>query len=175
MRQVAGQLRLDLAQYRELAAFAQFASDLDTATRNQLERGARLTELLKQDKYEPVPLGLQVAAIYAGTQGHLDKVPVARVQEWEAGFARFLTGERPTLLAEIEAKKALDDKLFERLKAAISTYNHQFGVEGYSDVADPGPAAETSQAAPKTPAAVADKPKAADKPKPTTRKPKASK
>jgi F-type H+-transporting ATPase subunit alpha len=180
MRQVAGQLRLDLAQYRELAAFAQFASDLDTATRNQLERGARLTELLKQDKYEPVPLGLQVAAIYAGTQGHLDKVPVARVQEWEAGFARFLTGERPTVLAEIEAKKALDDKLFERLKAAISTYNHQFGVEGYSDVADPGPSAETKPAAePKTAAKagapVADKPKAADKPKPAARKPKASK
>ena len=179
MRQVAGQLRLDLAQYRELAAFAQFASDLDTATRNQLERGARLTELLKQDKYEPVPLGLQVAAIYAGTQGHLDKVPVARVQEWEAGFARFLTGERPTVLSEIEAKKALDDKLFERLKAAISTYNHQFGVEGYSDVADPGPSSEPKpasepKAAPKTSAKaeapVADKPKAAEKRKPSTRK-----
>ena len=177
MRQVAGQLRLDLAQYRELAAFAQFASDLDSATRNQLERGARLTELLKQDKYEPVPLGLQVAVIYAGTQGHLDKVPVARVQEWEAGFTRFLTGERPTLLPEIEAKKALDDKLFERLKAAISTYNHQFGVEGYSDVADPGPA--EPQSAPKTAvkakAPAADKPNAADKPKPAARKPKASK
>ena len=177
MRQVAGQLRLDLAQYRELAAFAQFASDLDSATRNQLERGARLTELLKQDKYEPVPLGLQVAVIYAGTQGHLDKVPVARVQEWEAGFTRFLTGERPTLLPEIEAKKALDDKLFERLKAAISTYNHQFGVEGYSDVADPGPA--EPQSAPKTAAKAeapaAEKPNAADKPKPAARKPKASK
>ena len=177
MRQVAGQLRLDLAQYRELAAFAQFASDLDSATRNQLERGARLTELLKQDKYEPVPLGLQVAVIYAGTQGHLDKVPVARVQEWEAGFTRFLTGERPTLLPEIEAKKALDDKLFERLKAAISTYNHQFGVEGYSDVADPGPA--EPQSAPKTAAKAeapaAEKPNAADKPKAAARKPKASK
>jgi len=137
MRQVAGQLRLDLAQYRELAAFAQFASDLDSATRNQLERGARLTELLKQDKYEPVPLALQVAAIYAGTQGYLDKVPTAKVREWEAGFTRFLKSERPAVLAEIEKKKALDDPLFERLKAAISTYNHQFGVEGYSDVADP--------------------------------------
>ena len=137
MRQVAGQLRLDLAQYRELAAFAQFASDLDTATRNQLERGARLTELLKQDKYQPVPLAEQVAAIYAGTQGYLDKVPVARVREWEAGFTRFLKSEQPALLDEIEKKKALDDKLFERLKAAISTYNHQFGVEGSSAVADP--------------------------------------
>jgi hypothetical protein len=110
-----------------------------------------------------------VAAIYAGTQGHLDKVPVARVQEWEAGFARFLTGERPTLLAEIESKQALDDKLFERLKAAVSTYNHQFGVDGYVDVADPGPSAET-KAAPKTASSAEDKPKAAHKPKPATRK-----
>jgi F-type H+/Na+-transporting ATPase subunit alpha len=129
MRQVSGQLRLDLAQYRELAAFAQFASDLDSATRNQLERGARLTELLKQDKYQPVPLAEQVAVLYAGTQGYLDKVPVARVREWEAGFVRFLKSEQPDLLADIEKQKALDDKLFERLKAAISTFNHQFGVE----------------------------------------------
>jgi len=129
MRQVSGQLRLDLAQYRELAAFAQFASDLDTATRNQLERGARLTELLKQDKYQPVPLAEQVAVLYAGTQGYLDKVPVARVREWEAGFVRFLKSEQPDLLAAIEKQKALDDALFERLKAAISTFNDQFGVE----------------------------------------------
>jgi hypothetical protein len=132
MRQVAGQLRLDLAQYRELAAFAQFASDLDTQTRSQLERGARLTELLKQDKYQPVALAEQVAVIYAGTQGYLDKVPVARVREWEAGFVRFLKSERADLLAAIEKQKALDDKLFETLKDAISTFNHQFGVEGSS-------------------------------------------
>jgi F-type H+-transporting ATPase subunit alpha len=164
MRQVAGQLRLDLAQYRELAAFAQFASDLDTATRNQLERGARLTELLKQDKYQPVPLAEQVAVIYAGTQGHLDKVPVARVREWEAGFVRFLRSERADVLAEIDKQKALDDALFGRLKAAISTFNHQFGVEGYADVPDSGagtsappskPAAQPKPAAkaePKSPA-----------------------
>jgi len=172
MRQVAGQLRLDLAQYRELAAFAQFASDLDSATRNQLERGARLTELLKQDKYEPVPLGEQVAAIYAGTQGYLDKVPTAKVREWEAGFTRFLKSERPAVLAEIEKKKALDDALFERLKAAISTYNHQFGVEGYSDVADPTGATATdgakpaATAEPKPPAPTAKvEPKAQPRPK----------
>jgi F-type H+-transporting ATPase subunit alpha len=159
MRQVAGQMRLDLAQYRELAAFAQFASDLDTATRNQLERGARLTELLKQDKYQPVPLGLQVAAIYAGTQGHLDKVPTARVREWEAGFTRFLKSERPGVLEEIETKKALDDSLFERLKAAISTFNHQFGVEGYQDVADPGAKPEVGSGAPPAAAAPAKAPK----------------
>src|ERR1700686_3201807 len=144
MRQVAGQLRLDLAQYRELAAFAQFASDLDSQTRSQLERGARLTELLKQDKYQPVPLAEQVAVIYAGTQGFLDKVPVARVREWEAGFVRFLKSEQPDLLSDIEKQKALDDKLFERLKAAISTFNHQFGVE-----ADKTPAAAAAKPAAK--------------------------
>ncbi len=138
MRQVAGQLRLDLAQYRELAAFAQFASDLDTQTRNQLERGARLTELLKQDKYQPVPLAEQVAVIYAGTQGFLDKVPVARVREWEASFIRFLKTEQKELLSTIEKQKALDDGLFERLKAAISTFNHQFGVEGAKGAPDTG-------------------------------------
>jgi F-type H+-transporting ATPase subunit alpha len=152
MRQVAGQLRLDLAQYRELAAFAQFASDLDTATRNQLERGARLTELLKQDKYQPVAMAEQVAVIYAGTQGHLDKVAVAQVKEWESGFVRFLKSERPGLLAEIDSKKALDEALFTRLKAAISTFNHQFGLEGYDNVPDPGdsgpPAAAPAAAAP---------------------------
>jgi F-type H+-transporting ATPase subunit alpha len=152
MRQVAGQLRLDLAQYRELAAFAQFASDLDTATRNQLERGARLTELLKQDKYQPVALAEQVAVIYAGTQGYVDKVPVARVREWEAGFVRFLKSEQADLLAAIEKQKALDDALFERLKAAISTFNHQFGVEA-------GKAAEA--------------PKADDKPAPKAQAPAA--
>ncbi|HEV2140855.1 MAG TPA: F0F1 ATP synthase subunit alpha, partial [Candidatus Dormibacteraeota bacterium] len=115
----------------------QFASDLDTQTRNQLERGARLTELLKQDKYQPVALGEQVAVLYAGTQGHLDKVPVNRVREWEAGFVRFLKSERAGVLAEIEKQKALDDSLFARLNAAISTFNHQFGVEGYQDQPDP--------------------------------------
>ncbi len=158
MRQVSGQLRLDLAQYRELAAFAQFASDLDTATRNQLERGARLTELLKQDKYQPVPLAEQVSVLYAGTQGFIDKVPVARVREWEAGFVRFLKSERADVLAAIEKEKALDDRLFERLKAAISTFNHQFGVEGYQETPDPktpdpaGKAAEP-EATPKAKAA----------------------
>jgi len=76
--------------------------------------------------------------LYAGTQGHLDKVPVVRVREWEAGFVRFLKSERPEVLAAIEKQQALDDRLFERLKAAISTFNHQFGVEGYKDVPDPG-------------------------------------
>ena len=157
MKTVAGPIKGELAQYREMAAFAQFASDLDTATRNQLERGARLTELLKQDKYQPVPLAEQVAVLYAGTQGHLDKVTVTRVREWEAGFVRFLKSERPGVLAEIEKKMALDEGLFERLKAAISTFNHQFGVQGYEDVADPGGDSEPEPAA--SPAADKPKPK----------------
>jgi F-type H+-transporting ATPase subunit alpha len=171
MRQVAGQLRLDLAQYRELAAFAQFASDLDTATRNQLERGARLTELLKQDKYQPIPLAEQVAVIYAGTQGFVDKVPVARVREWEAGFVRYLRSERADVLAEIDKKKALDDRLFERLKAAISTFNHQFGVEGAIDVADPGAGSGEPPSTPKAEAKPAAKaqPKSHEPAKPAGR------
>src|SRR6202521_3567742 len=151
MRQVSGKLRLDLAQYRELAAFAQFASDLDTATRNQLERGARLTELLQHDAYQPVPLAEQVSVLYAGTQGFLDKVPVARVREWEAGFVRFLRSEEADLLAEIEKQKALDDKLFERLKAVISPFNHQFGVvaDKPADASKPdGKSAPKADAAP---------------------------
>jgi F-type H+-transporting ATPase subunit alpha len=172
MRQVAGQLRLDLAQYRELAAFAQFASDLDTATRNQLERGARLTELLKQDKYQPVPLAEQVAVIYAGTQGFIDKVPTAKVKDWEAAFVRFLRSERPGVLAAIEEKKALDDNLFARLKAAISTFNHQYGVEGYSDTPDPAPAPGSDL--PTRPSGPTSSHDGEEKPKPKTpRKPKA--
>ena len=163
MRQVSGQLRLDLAQYRELAAFAQFASDLDTATRNQLERGARLTELLKQDKYQPVPLSEQVAVLYAGTQGFLDKVPVTRVREWEAGFVRFLRTEGADVLSEIDKKKALDDALFERLKAAISAFNHQFGVEGATAVPDPG--AGSPSEPPSKPSAQAE-PDASAEPRP---------
>jgi F-type H+-transporting ATPase subunit alpha len=161
MRQVAGQLRLDLAQYRELAAFAQFASDLDTQTRNQLERGARLTELLKQDKYQPIPLAEQVAVLYAGTQGHVDKVPTARVKEWEAAFVRFMRSEQPGVLEAIERQKALDDPLIAKLKAAISTFNHQFGVEG-SEVAEPAVKA-AAKGEPKAETAAGTKPESKPK------------
>ena len=168
MRQVAGKMRLDLAQYRELAAFAQFASDLDTATRNQLERGARLTELLKQDKYQPVPLSEQVAVIHAGTAGHLDKVAVNRIGEWEGGFVRFLKSERPGILREIDKQKALDDNLFARLNAAISTYNHQFGVEGYDE--EPDPAGEAGPAEPEAESKPAGEAKPAAKAAPRKKK-----
>jgi F-type H+-transporting ATPase subunit alpha len=130
MRQVAGRMKLELAQFRELAAFAQFASDLDRSTREQLERGQRLTELLKQKQYEPVSVGLQVATIFAGTRGHLDKVPVNRVVEWKAGFARYMRGEHKDLLEQIEEKKALDEGLEKQIGEAIEAFNRQFGVEG---------------------------------------------
>src|SRR3982075_403708 len=147
IKKLSGGVKLALAQYRELAAFAQFASDLDAATRKQLDRGARLTELLKQDKYQPVALAEQVAVLYAGTQGYVDKVPVAQVKDWEAAFVRFMRSERPSVLEAIEVQKALDDSLFERLKAATSPFNHQFGVEGYSEVPDPAPKAAAKASA----------------------------
>src|SRR5438132_1303897 len=130
MRQVAGRMKLELAQFRELAAFAQFASDLDRATRARLDRGQRLTELLKQDQYEPVQVGLQVSIIFAGTHGLLDKVPVNKVVEWKNGFARFMRGERKSVLEEIEEKKALDEGLEKKIQEAVEAFNRQFGVEG---------------------------------------------
>jgi F-type H+-transporting ATPase subunit alpha len=131
MNKVAGQMKLELAQYRELAAFAQFASDLDKTTRDQLERGQRLTELLKQDQYEPVPVGLQVATIFAGTKGFLDKVPVNRVKDWEEGFGRFMRAEHQDYLEAIERDKKWDDEMVGRTEEILKAYNRQFGVEGY--------------------------------------------
>ncbi|HLQ62054.1 MAG TPA: F0F1 ATP synthase subunit alpha [Candidatus Acidoferrales bacterium] len=163
MRQVAGQLRSELAQYRDLAAFAQFASDLDKVTRDQIERGQRLTELLKQDQYEPVSLALQAMAIYAGTHGFLDKVAVARVREWERGLTRFMKAERQGVLEEIEAKKAIDDQLFKRMDAALKTFNNQFGVEGYQAEADPGPGAPAPRAEAEAGAEAKPAPKARQK------------
>ena len=95
MRQVAGTLRLDLAQYRELAAFAQFGSDLDKSTQQQLNRGARLVEILKQGQYSPLPVAQQVVIIYAGTNGYLDAVPVADVGKYQTALASFMETKRP--------------------------------------------------------------------------------
>src|SRR5438105_2095633 len=130
MRQVAGRMKLELAQYRELAAFSQFATDLDKATRDQLERGGRLTELLKQAQYSPMPLGIQVAEIWAGTTGHPAKAPFPRGKKGRTGSARFMRAEHKDLLGSIESKKALDDDLTKQLEKAVKAYNRQFGVEG---------------------------------------------
>jgi F-type H+-transporting ATPase subunit alpha len=126
MRQVAGTLRLDLAQYRELAAFAQFGSDLDKATQAQLNRGARLVELLKQPQYEPLPVERQVAILYAGTVGHLDTVPVASLREYQVEFYKFLETRHPAILRDIAEKKQLDDQLKASLDAAIKEFSSAF-------------------------------------------------
>jgi F-type H+-transporting ATPase subunit alpha len=122
MRQVAGKLKLDLAQYRNLAAFAQFGSDLDKATRDQLDRGSRLTELLKQPQYEPVRLDRQVMVIYAATNGYLDDVPVDKIRGFEAAFYRFMEATHPQIGAAIMAKRELDSANEEALKKAIQEF-----------------------------------------------------
>ncbi len=127
MRQVAGTLRLDLAQFRELAAFAQFASDLDKATRARIERGQRLTEVLKQPQYQPVPVENQVMIIYAGTNGYLDDVPVPLVSQWEQAFYRYMEANHPEIGQEIieksvKGKEKMSDDLLQRLNAAIEEF-----------------------------------------------------
>jgi F-type H+-transporting ATPase subunit alpha len=126
MKQVAGPLRLSLAQYRELEAFAQFGSDLDAATQRQLARGARLVEVLKQPQYQPVPVEKQVAIIYAVTNGHLDDVQVPHIRQWERDFLEYLEAQHPAVLSDLRTKKALDDDLTNRLKAAMSAFKPLF-------------------------------------------------
>jgi F-type H+/Na+-transporting ATPase subunit alpha len=129
MKKVAGRLRLDLAQYRELEAFAQFGSDLDAATQRQLARGERTVEILKQAQYQPVPVERQIAVIYAVVNGHLDQVPVERVREWEEGFLEFLTVHRADFLTRIREEKQLTDELESTLKASIQDFNARFEAE----------------------------------------------
>jgi F-type H+/Na+-transporting ATPase subunit alpha len=125
MRQVAGALRLDLAQYRSLAAFAQFGSDLDKASQAQLNRGKRLVEILKQPQYRPVPVEKQVAIIFAGTNGLLDDLTVEECRPFEAELYRFLDNSRPGILQGIREKKILDDALKADLTAAINDVKNQ--------------------------------------------------
>jgi F-type H+-transporting ATPase subunit alpha len=122
MRQVAGRMRLELASFRELAAFAQFGSDLDKATRDQLERGLRLTELLKQPQYEPVPLDEQVIGIYAVTNGFADDVPVGKIRDFEAGLLQFMRTVHPEIGQGIMDEKVLTDQIRELLDGAIREY-----------------------------------------------------
>ncbi len=123
MRQVAGRLRLDLANFRSLAAFAQFGtSDLDAATRNQIETGQRLTEILKQGQYRPMPVQEQVAILWAGTNGMLSDVPVERVREFEAAFLDYLRGSHADLLSRIASEGALSDELIETLRTATTDF-----------------------------------------------------
>jgi F-type H+-transporting ATPase subunit alpha len=129
MKQVAGPLRLSLAQYRELEAFAQFGSDLDPATQRQLARGARLVEVLKQPQYQPVPVEKQVAIIYAVTNGHLDDVAVEHIRQWERDFIEYLESSHAAVLNDIRSKKALDDDITNRLKSAITAFKSLFQAE----------------------------------------------
>jgi F-type H+/Na+-transporting ATPase subunit alpha len=129
MRQVAGSLRLDLAQYRELAAFAQFGSDLDKATQAQLNRGRRLVEILKQPQYQPVAVEKQVAIVYAATKGFLDPVAIENVQRYEAELYRFLETRHPGVLTGLADKKVLDDDIKAGLESALKEFTQQFTAD----------------------------------------------
>src|SRR5690349_3355297 len=126
MKKVAGRLRLDLAQFRELAAFAQFGSDLDKATQEQLTRGERMVELLKQGQYAPISVERQVAIIYAGTNGYLDDLPVEQVREFETGLYEFLDKSYADLMHDLKAKYELTDPIEAKLKKAIAEFKTQF-------------------------------------------------
>ncbi len=142
MRQVSGRLRLDLAQYRELAAFAQFASDLDKATRDQLTRGEKLTATLRQPQFAPVPVERQVAILWAATNGHLDDVETAKVGEFETEFMRFIESTNEGLLPAIAKEKALNDELIGQLGKAVTDFKDQTGY-------GTAPAKPSAQAKPK--------------------------
>jgi F-type H+-transporting ATPase subunit alpha len=126
MKQVAGRLRLELAQYRELEAFAQFGSDLDAATQKQLARGGRLVEILKQPQYAPVPVEDQVMIIYAATNGHLDDVPTERVRAFEHAFNEYMRAQRPEIGQAIRSSGKLDDATTEQLVGAIGAFKELF-------------------------------------------------
>jgi F-type H+-transporting ATPase subunit alpha len=126
MKNVAGPLKLDLAQYRALAAFAQFASDLDKATRDQLTRGEKLSEVIKQPQYQPLPVEKQVAILYAATTGKLDDVPTNRVKEFENQFYRFLETEQPDILKQLGESKELSDEIAASLDQALTSFRESF-------------------------------------------------
>lgn len=128
MKQVAGSLRLDLAQYREMAAFAQFGSDLDAATQKMLARGTRLVEVLKQGQYEPLPVERQIVIIYAGTNGHLDDVPESVIPRYESELARYIETTHADVYADIVSRRALDDDLTGRMDALLTEFNESFSA-----------------------------------------------
>ncbi|MGN6522933.1 MAG: F0F1 ATP synthase subunit alpha, partial [Actinomycetes bacterium] len=139
MRSVSGSLRVDLAQFRALEAFAMFASDLDAASRAQLGRGQRLVELLKQGQYSPFPVEDEVVSIWAGTSGVLDEVPVEDVRRFEAEFLDFLKRDRAGILEGIRESKVLDDGTEQALKDAIAAFRPQFEVSGGGTLAKDEP------------------------------------
>jgi F-type H+-transporting ATPase subunit alpha len=128
MKQVAGSLKLDLAQFRELAAFAQFGADLDKATQNQLARGQRMVEVLKQDQYAAMGVASQILIIFAATNGYIDDVAIGSIRKFEADLLKYLELQRPEIGKEIEEKKAISDELKEKMKAAIEEFKKTFAV-----------------------------------------------
>jgi len=129
MKQVAGSLRLDLAQYREMAAFAQFGSDLDKATQAQLARGSRLVEILKQPQYKPLPVEKQILIIFAGTNGHLEMYPESALQRYEEELYKLVDSQYPEVLGEIREKKALDSDLEKKVKSILEEFKGKFKAE----------------------------------------------
>src|SRR5262245_23447335 len=125
MKQVAGSLRLELAQFRELAAFAQFGSDLDKSTLAQLERGKRLVELLKQGQYNPYGFERQVFVIYAGTNGHLDSVPIDQIRRCEDELNKYIDLKAKDVLEEIRSKKSLDDAMKDRMNKVLAAFKSE--------------------------------------------------
>jgi F-type H+-transporting ATPase subunit alpha len=130
MKQVAGSLKMDLAQYRELEAFTQFGSDLDKITIAQLERGKRLSELLKQDEGKPMPVEKQVVSIFAGTRGFLDECPLDRVRQFEAEMLEFVQGREPDIFLKLNEKKVITPELEQRLQAVLKEFCGEFKKTG---------------------------------------------
>jgi F-type H+/Na+-transporting ATPase subunit alpha len=135
VKQVGSTLKLDLAQYRELAAFAQFGSDLDPLTQKQLNRGQRLTELLKQPQFHPLSWQQQTVVLFAGTQGYLDDIKVTDIRAFEDGLYRYFDNAQSALMADLTTKKQLDDDLRSRLHAALKEYSANFKADLESAVA----------------------------------------
>jgi F-type H+-transporting ATPase subunit alpha len=129
MKQVAGTLRLELAQYRELAAFAQFGSDLDKATQAQLARGERLTEILKQDQYQPLDVVRQIVIIFSGTQGFVDDLPVSQIRAFEKQLYQFMETMKGPLVKKIAAEKSLSDDMRSQLLAALKEFKEKYAVD----------------------------------------------
>ncbi|MFN2420891.1 MAG: F0F1 ATP synthase subunit alpha [Gemmatimonadota bacterium] len=135
MKKVAGSLRLDLAQYRELEAFAQFGSELDKSTMQQLERGRRMVEILKQKQYEPMPVAEQVAILWAGANGHLDDVPIDRVREFERDYLEYIRNAHPQVLDKIRSEKELSDEVVKMLEEAVEGFRKGFAPAGGAEEA----------------------------------------
>jgi F-type H+-transporting ATPase subunit alpha len=135
MKKVAGTLRLDLAQYRAMEAFAQFASDLDAASRAQLERGRRLVELLKQDQYLPVPVERQALIVFAGTNGYTDKLPVESLKEYEHELGRYIDDKHPDIWEDIRKTRDIGDDLKKKIEEALKAFGKRFvaSKEGTSE------------------------------------------